>query len=263
MVKSRSSRRQEALIFFLLLCAFAAQAAFRGDGTAVRAYGYPTSTNLNCTNDITIACWIIKEAGFANASEFLNKGRNDNGNKANYAFRDDSAGGLELYWANPDAGFHGIKSVTKCARTNTPIHIAVTHQFSGTNNSMFWIDGSRANVQASFGTPQSNGAITNASALTIMGYTGGQMMKGQILEVAIFSTRLTAEEIATLAKGSMMDQVQNKGPLRQYLMGYWKFTEVPSWQTVTGQAWNDYSGWNCHLTATNSPASRPTILSQP
>ena len=241
----------------------ASRSAVRCDGTSSRAFGYPTSTNLNLTNEITIAIWCIKEAGLANASEFVQKGRNDNGNKCNYALRDDSAAGLEFYWANADATFHGIKSVTKITGTNTPIHLAVTHKFGTTNNSMFWINGVRANVQPSFGTPQSTGAITNASALTLMGYAGGQHAKGTLLECAIFDVRLTAEEIVSLAAAPLSLQPHLRGILQSRLRGYWTFHEVPSWQAVSGRAWTDYSGWNCHLTATNSPQSRPSIVMIP
>jgi hypothetical protein len=251
------------LAFLLAVCASTASAAFRSDGSSARAWGYPVSTNLNLTNDITISCWIIKEAGIGNAAEYVNKGRSDDGNATNYALRDDSAGGLEFYWANPSASFQGFKSVTKCTQTNTPIHIAITHKFGTTNNTMFWINGVRANVQPSFGTPQSKLSITNAGSIAFMGIVSGQHVRGTMLECAIWDVRLTFEEIASLAKAPQYNMGYFKGPRPQSLRGYWTFHEVPAWQTVTGQAWRDYSGWNCHLTATNSPQSRPMIFGVP
>lgn len=256
------------LFFYLLLSTLVlrpstSSAAFRGDGTSARAYGYSSSTNLNLTNDITIALWVVKEVGMANSSEFVNKGRNDDGNLCNYSLRDDAAGGLELYWTSASGTFHGIKSVTKFTRTNVPVHIAVTHQYGTTNNSMFWIDGVRANVQGSLGTPQSNGVITNSGALAILGYAGGQHAKMQVYELCLWGQRLTAEEIRSLANGRLMWQGFNKRPRPEALVGYWTFSEARGGTTITGAPWRDYSGWNTALYATNSPQSRPTFLGVP
>src|SRR5690348_577223 len=154
-------------------------AAIRGDGSSARAFVQPVSTNLNLTNDITISIWLIKEVGMTGNAEFVNKGRDSGGTLCNYSVRGDNAGGLELYWANPNGTFHSIVSNTKCSQTNTPIHIAVTHQFGNTNNSMFWINGVRAGVTKSLGSPQSTGTITNTGRLTFMGVSGTEHLKGQ------------------------------------------------------------------------------------
>ena len=76
------------LLLALCLSVSVANAAVRFDGTSSRAFGYSSSTNLNLTNEITIAVWMIKEAGMAASSEFICKGRNDNGNKALNALRE-------------------------------------------------------------------------------------------------------------------------------------------------------------------------------
>ena len=128
---------------------------------------------------------------------------------------------------------------------------------------MFWTNGVEAGVVSTFGTPELVGAITNAGAIAFMGYGGGQHTKGTMLECAIFDVRLSAQEIASLANAPLSLQPHLAGVLGSRLRGYWTLNEVPAWQAVTGQAWNDYSGWNCHLTATNSPQSRPGLIMIP
>ena len=234
--------------------------AMRFDGVDDRAVHYPASTNLNLTNEITISIWLVKEAGMANSAEFVCKGRNENGNKANYHLRDDGSGGFEFYYASPDATFHGIKSGGALAATNVPIHLLITHQFGTTNGTMFWTNGIRASVRPSFGTPQSTGGITNNSSLTFMGYSGGQYTRGLLMESAVWGATLTPDEIAALSRS------RTRGtPLlirRSALRGYWPLDRpFPYFTTASGSnAVLDLSGYGQHLTPLNSPQARPGHL---
>jgi hypothetical protein len=125
---------------------------------------------------------------------------------------------------------------------------------------MFWIDGARANVQASFGSPQSNGAITNNGKMDILGYDGGGThAKAAIYDLAIWDIRLSDVEIKSLASGLQLQPHRYGTSLR----GYWRFDEVPGFTTVSGRAYHDSSPWNNDMIATNSPQARPAFNSIP
>jgi len=168
----------------------------------------PTNSNLEITGNMTISAWIKSSSSSTGSTKIINK---RNASSTNFDFFLDT-GGTKLKF------FDGTDNIASDISITLGVwnHVAITIQSGVTNGSIFYVNG----VAQATNLPTFTIASNTAPLVIGANFTrNGTFFNGEISNVSIFNSNLSASNITTL--------YNNGSPLASMteftsLQGWWK-----------------------------------------
>jgi len=191
--------------------------------------GNVSELDFNHQSSFTLSIWVKRNV--INNSDVIIEKMMTTGNKTGYqlAFLGDNT--IRIFVRRQNQTFNRIQRITNTIFTSTTewYHVVSTYDGSRTNAGLkIYVNGSE---QASTGYNSMNaGAWNNTADFTI-----GRSINGNVDEVSVYNSELTATDIETLYNSGTPNDVSSLNPV-----GWWRFEEGSgTTATDSGSGGND------------------------
>jgi len=134
-------------------------------------------------------------------------------------------------------------------------HLAVVYAVGSATNSKMYLDGASVGaIDGTYDTFPSTSDMDFAGLKTIIGsyYSTDYPFKGNIDEVAVFDSALSATQVAAIYNGGTPQSLADSGPI-----GWWRMGDGDTYPTLQDSSANNFTGTMINMTSADIVADTP------